>query len=106
MALGEFEMLVLFSLARLGENAYGMAIRRDIRDRAQREVSVGALYTTLDRLQEKGHVRSRVGEPTPQRGGRRKRHFEITAVGQAELESSWNALLRMRRHVALAEGAR
>jgi PadR family transcriptional regulator PadR len=106
MSLGEFEMVVLFALARLGEGAYGMAIWREIRDRTGREVSVGALYTTLDRLEEKGLVRSSVGEPTSRRGGRRKRLFEIKAAGRVELEASWDTLAKMRRGVSLPAGAR
>jgi PadR family transcriptional regulator PadR len=106
MALGEFEMIVLFAVARLGDTAYGMSVWRDIRDRCGREVSVGALYTTLDRLEEKGLVRSWMSDPTATRGGRRKRHFEIQSAGQAELESSWQALASMRRGIAFTAGGR
>jgi DNA-binding PadR family transcriptional regulator len=79
--LGEFEQIVLLAILRLDENAYGVTIREEIMARTDREPSPGALYTTLDRLEEKGLVRSRFGDPTPQRGGRAKRFFSISAKG-------------------------
>lgn len=79
--LGEFEQVVLLAVLRLGEDAYGVTIRREIQQRTGRDPSPGALYTTLDRLEEKGLLRSRLGDPTPQRGGRAKRFFKLTARG-------------------------
>ena len=70
--LGEFEILVLAALIRLGADAYGVTIRREIEERANRSVSIGALYSTLARMEEKGYIGSRVGEATPERGGRAK----------------------------------
>lgn len=95
--LGEFEQLVLLALVRLQDNAYGMTIRREIAERAGREVAIGAVYATLDRLEEKGFVSSRTGEPTPERGGRAKRYFKIEAPGLTALECSWDAIRSMRR---------
>lgn len=86
--LGEFEQLVLLALMRLGEDAYGVSIRREIQDRTGRAVSLGAIYPTLHRLEEKGFVTSYRGEPTASRGGRAKRHFQLTAEGRAALRQS------------------
>ncbi len=79
--LGEFEQIVLLAILRLDENAYGVTIRAEIRECTGREVAPGALYTTLDRLEEKGLVTSRMGDPTPERGGRAKRFFAVSATG-------------------------
>ena len=79
--LGEFEQVVLLAILRLRENAYGVAIRQEIQKRTDREPAPGALYTTLDRLEDKGFVTSRLGDPTPQRGGRAKRYFTVSASG-------------------------
>jgi DNA-binding PadR family transcriptional regulator len=79
--LGEFEQLVLFSLTRLGDGTYGALIRRDIEQRTGRDLSISAVYVTLDRLADKGYVRSYVGEPTPERGGRRRKHVELLPAG-------------------------
>jgi DNA-binding PadR family transcriptional regulator len=93
--LGEFEQLVLIALLRLGEEAYGMSVRREIADRAARDVSIGAVYATLDRLEEKGLVRSKVGASSDSRGGRAKRCFTITAAGARSLEKSQQAVRQM-----------
>ena len=93
-SLGEFEQLVLMTLLRLGEDAYGATVRAEITDRTGRDVSLSAVYTTLDRLEQKLYIRSRIGEPTPQRGGRRKRHFALTAAGERVLQRSWQQLKR------------
>ena len=87
-SLGEFEHIVLAAILRLRSGAYGMAIRREILDRTGQDASIGALYTTLERLKTKGFVSSHMGEATPERGGRRKKHFEITASGIEALEAS------------------
>lgn len=76
--LGEFEELVLLTIANLGEDAYGVAILEDICHRANRKLSIGALHSTLTRLEEKGFISSYLGDPTAERGGRRKRYFELT----------------------------
>ena len=84
--LGQFEEITLLALVRLRENAYGMPIRREIAERTGRDVSVGAVYTTLERLERKGYVSSRIAEPTAVRGGRAKRYFKIEAPGVRALE--------------------
>jgi DNA-binding PadR family transcriptional regulator len=93
--LGEFEQLVLLSLTRLGQDAYGVPIADDIGARTGREVSLGAVYKTLERMEDKGLVTSRIGEPTPERGGRRKKHYRIAAAGQRALRQSMAALRNM-----------
>src|SRR2546429_7125621 len=84
-ALGDFEQLVLFGVLRLDEDAYGAAIRQEIHARSGRDVSINAVYTTLDRLEAKGLLRSWVGEPTPQRGGRRRKVYPLPPAGVAAL---------------------
>lgn len=76
--IGEFEELVLLTIANLGDESYGVAILNDISQRTNRKLSIGALHSTLTRLEEKGFVSSFLGEPTQERGGRRKRYFELT----------------------------
>ncbi len=93
--LGEFESLLLSALVRLGPSAYGITMQREIERRAKRTVSLGALYATLARLEEKGLVTSWLGEATAERGGRAKRHYQITAEGRARLERSLTAITRM-----------
>ena len=93
--LGEFEQLVLLALLRVGEGAYGMTVRREIEERAARDVSIGAVYATLDRLEEKGMVKSHRGEPTDERGGRAKKCFRITGAGAKALERSQEAVRQM-----------
>jgi DNA-binding PadR family transcriptional regulator len=93
--LGRFEELVLLALMRLGQNAYGVTIRREIEKRTGRNVSVGAVYTTLERLARKGYVSSRMGDATPERGGRAKRYFQIEAAGERAVHASREAVARM-----------
>lgn len=85
--LGEFEELVLLTIANLANDAYGVAILNDISERANRKLSIGALHSTLTRLEEKGYISSYLGEPTNERGGRRKRYFELTDSAVAELNN-------------------
>ena len=93
--LGEFEHVVLLALLRLGDDAYGVTVRQEIAQRTGRDVSVGAIYATLGRLETKGFVRSRLGAATAERGGRAKRHFRVTARGIAIVERTHNALRNM-----------
>lgn len=83
--LGEFEELVLLTIATLGDDAYGVAIKEDIETRTDRSLSIGALHSTITRLEEKGFIKSWLGEPTQERGGRRKRHFQLTNDGKVAL---------------------
>jgi DNA-binding PadR family transcriptional regulator len=87
-ALGEFEQLILFALVELGRDGYGAAVGRSIETRTGRRISAGAIYTGLDRLESRGMVESRVGEPTPERGGRRRKHYRLTAEGADALRRS------------------
>jgi PadR family transcriptional regulator, regulatory protein PadR len=100
--LGEFEYLLLSAAARLGEGAYGAAIRREIEGATKRRCSVGALYTTLDRLEAKGLLRTWMGDPTPQRGGRPKRMVEVTGAGVQEAKAFYRAVNRASRGVSWA----
>jgi PadR family transcriptional regulator, regulatory protein PadR len=93
--LGEFEQIILLALLRLRDNAYGMTIRREILKRTGRQVSIGAVYATLERLERKGYVSSRQGDATPERGGRAKRFFKIDADGAAALKESQEQLSKM-----------
>jgi DNA-binding PadR family transcriptional regulator len=86
--LGDFEQAVLLAVARLGDDAYGVAIRRDISQFGKNRVSVGALYVTLERLESKGYLRSRMGEATAVRGGRAKRFYTLTASGASVLRAT------------------
>lgn len=93
--LGEFEQLVLLSLLRLGNGTWGAAIRRDIQDRLGRELPVSVVYVTLQRMERKGMVKSYVGEPTRERGGRRRRHYLIDTPGEQALGRSYRAIRKM-----------
>lgn len=86
--LGALELTVLLSVARLGDDAYGLAIRRDVSSRTQRDYSVGAVYTTLQRLEDKSLVSSRTTAPLPIRGGRSRRQFKVTAAGHRALRDA------------------
>ena len=93
--LGEFEQIVLAALMRLGDNAYGMSVRREIEERTGRQAAIGAVYATLERLETKGYISSSEGDPTPERGGRAKRFFRIQADGERALRESQEAMRRM-----------
>jgi PadR family transcriptional regulator, regulatory protein PadR len=93
--LGEFEHIIILALLRLEDRAYGVTVRQEIEFRIQREVSIGAVYAALDRLETKGYVKSRHGDPTPERGGRSKRFFRVTAKGMAAVNRTQRALQSM-----------
>jgi PadR family transcriptional regulator, regulatory protein PadR len=93
--LGEFEHIIMLALLQLEDQAYGVTVRREIEFRTHREVSIGAVYATLDRLETKGYVKSRRGDPTPERGGRSKRFFRVTAQGVAAAKRTQRALQSM-----------
>ena len=93
--LGDFEQLVLMGVLRLDTEAYGAAIRQEIHARCGRDVSINAVYTTLERLERKGFLKSWAGEPTPQRGGRRKKFYALKPAGLAALRGAYHAFTTM-----------
>jgi DNA-binding PadR family transcriptional regulator len=99
--LGEFEQLVLLALVRLGPEAYGATIRREIEARTGRDLAISAVYVTLDRLEGKGLVRSRIGDPTPQRGGRRRKHVVVLPAGRRAIAQACRAFGQMAEGLGL-----
>jgi len=95
--LGEFEYILITAAAGLGDNAYGAAIREEIESAAGRKCSIGALYTTIDRLETKGLLKTWMGEATPERGGRAKRMVQVTAKGVQEAKDFYDAVTRVSR---------
>jgi PadR family transcriptional regulator PadR len=93
--IGEFEELVLLAILSQGKNAYGVPIRQALEQATGRSVTIGSLYTTLSRLEEKGLVQSRIGEPTAERGGRAKRYSEVRATAQSTLREVQAARVRL-----------
>lgn len=100
--LGEFEYLLLSAAAKLGEDAYGAAIRQDIEIVTGRSCSIGALYTTLDRLETKGLIETWMGEATPQRGGRPKRMVRLTGEGVQAAADFYKTVIAASRGAAWA----
>ncbi len=94
-SLGEFEHLILLAVLRLGADAYGMRVRREIAERTGRDVTIGAVYATLDRLESKGLVAGEWSDPTPERGGRAKKSFQLTGAGIAAINRSRRELDNM-----------
>src|SRR5215469_16416084 len=97
--LGEFEYLLITVAAGLGENAYGAAIREEIEATTERRCSLGALYTTIERLEKKGMLKTWMGEATPQRGGRAKRMVHVTPKGMRAAKQFYEAMMRASRSV-------
>jgi len=95
--LGEFELMVLLAAIRLGDDAYGVPIAREIEERSRREVALGSVYAALERLEDKGLVSSRLGDPTAARGGRAKRFFRVTAQGLRDVRETRRALVNLWR---------
>jgi DNA-binding PadR family transcriptional regulator len=93
--LGELEQMVLMATLQLKDSAYGTSVLKELSDRGGRRVSPGALFATMDRLEGKGLVTSRLGDPTPGRGGKRKRYLTVTPEGLAALRDARNAWVRM-----------
>ena len=93
--MGEFEQLVLLAVLRMGNDAYGMEVRSEIEKRTGRDVSYGAVYTALDRLETKGDVAYRMGEPTAERGGRARKYFQVLPAGREALRDTRRALAVM-----------
>lgn len=107
--LGEFEEIVLLTIIILAEEAYGVGIRNEIETRASRKVRLGALHSTLVRLEDKGFVQSQLGEATKKRGGKRKRFYTVTAAGEQALKQTrevrdklWNALPKTAFNISLS----
>jgi len=98
--LGEFEYFIITAAERLGDDAYGLAIRQEIESTTGRNCSLGALYTTLDRLESKGFIKTWMGDPTPQRGGRPKRMVRVTASGIKAASAIYDAVARVSRGVS------
>ena len=105
-SLGEFEQVILLAILRLGESAYAVTIREEIANCTHREPARGALYTSLDRLEQKGFVASRMGEPTPERGGRAKRFFTVTKAGRAALVNAQRAYQKLLKGLDILESSR
>ena len=93
--LGEFEQLVMLTVLRLDDGAYTGAVRQELLERAGRDVSPGAVFTTLERLENRGLVASRYGDPTPERGGRRKRYYRLRAEGRRALARSLDTMRKV-----------
>lgn len=93
--LGEFEQLILFSILQLGDDAFGVSIRESIESRTGRVVSAGSIYTTLGRLEERGLVTSRTGDPTPGRAGRPRKYYALRTEGAKALRESYAAIQAM-----------
>ena len=103
-SLGEFEVLILAAIARLGGRAYGAELFRELVERTGRDIAMGAVYTTLYRLEEKGLLTSEVGEATPVRGGRARRYFSIEPAGVQAVQSSVEALASLLEGTSLELG--
>ena len=102
--LGEFEQFVLLSILRLDDTAYGVSIRAEITEHSGRNVAPGALYTTLQRLEDKGFVTSRLGDPTPERGGRAKRYYKVSAAGLKTVKRAQKAYQSLLEGLELLGG--
>lgn len=103
-SLGHFELLVLLALLRQGDEAYGVPIANAIAQSTGKQVILASVYNTLERLEEKGLVRSTIGQPTPERGGRAKRYFSITTAGSREVRAAKKALTVLWRGIPVHEG--
>jgi PadR family transcriptional regulator PadR len=99
--LGELEQIMLLAVLRLGDEAYAVPILEQIEEQTGRKIARGALYTALERLETKGCLRSRVGDPLPERGGRARRYFTVTPAAVRALKESRLALMRLWKGLAL-----
>ena len=103
--LGDFELMVMLALMRLGDNAYGVPISREIELQSGREVALGSVYATLERLETRGLVSSYLGKPTAERGGKAKRYFHVTQNGLRKARETRQALMKLWRGLPDLEGA-
>jgi DNA-binding PadR family transcriptional regulator len=94
--IGQLEQYVMLAIMRLQPSAYGISLQKELKLRTGREYSIGAIYAVLDKLEHKGFVKPKQGEATPQRGGRAKWYFSLTAPGQAALQASLQAIDNLR----------
>jgi PadR family transcriptional regulator, regulatory protein PadR len=104
--LGEFELTVMLALLRVDEDAYGVPIAREIEVSSGREAGVASVYAALERLERKGFVTSRMGEPTPERGGRAKRFFRATPLGLQQVRNTRKTLVRLWQGIPQLDGGR
>jgi DNA-binding PadR family transcriptional regulator len=104
--LGNFELMVLLAVLRVGDDAYGVPIARELEETSSRDVLLGSVYAALDRLEDKGLVSSRLGDPTPERGGRAKRYFKVTAKGLREARETQVTLMRLWSGLPELRGSR
>jgi DNA-binding PadR family transcriptional regulator len=102
--LGPVELMALLAVMRLDEDAYGVTIAREISDATGKDVLLGSVYLTLDRLEKKGLLTSRLGEPTAERGGRAKRFFHVTAKGVREARETQRAFARLTKGIRQLKG--
>ena len=102
--LRDFELMILLAVLRLGDTAYGVPIARELKVHGRGEVSLANVYATLERLQEKGYVSSKLADPTPERGGRAKRYFSVTAQGLKKVRDTQRILVRLWRGVTELQG--
>ena len=100
--LGEFEYLLITAAAGLGDGAYGAAIREEIESATGQKCSIGALYTTIDRLETKGLLKTWMGDATPQRGGRAKRMVRVTPNGLEAAKDFYDTVTRVSRGASWA----
>ena len=105
-SLSEFELIVLLVLLRLGDDAYGVPIAREMQEQTKREANLGSIYSALERLEKKGFVISELGEPTKERGGRAKRYFHVTKQGMRQVRETQRTLIRLWKAVPQLEGGR
>jgi len=103
-ALGNFELMVLLAILRVGDGAYGVPIARELEASSGKDVLLGSVYAALDRLEAKGLVACRVGDPTPERGGRAKKYFTVTAKGVRDVRDTQRALIRLWRRLPELRG--
>jgi DNA-binding PadR family transcriptional regulator len=102
--LGEFELTVMLALLRVGEDAYGVPVAREIEESSGREVGIASVYAALERLERKGFVSSQMGEPTPERGGRAKRFFHVTGLGLRQVRKTHKTLVRLWQGLPQLDG--
>jgi PadR family transcriptional regulator PadR len=103
-ALGNFELMVLLAILRVGNEAYGVPITRELEASSGKDVLLGSVYAALDRLEAKGLVSSRIGDPTAERGGRAKKYFKVTAKGLREIRETQRTLVRLWRGLPELQG--